>query len=135
MFGNMGTANTTTPAFGTPIRPPVATSSSQMNPGSTGAFGTTNAASTGGSLFGAPKPSTGFGAFSGGTGAFGSGGAGTGAFGSTPAAGTSSGTGLFGGASTANTAGSGAFGGSSLFGAPKPATGFGGTPSREFFQR
>ncbi|KAH8092457.1 hypothetical protein BXZ70DRAFT_993337 [Cristinia sonorae] len=102
MFGGLGTTNTTTPTFG-----------------STGAFGATNNASTGTSLFGAPKPATGFGAFSGGTGAFGN-----------NTAGTSTGTGLFGGATNTNTAGTGAFGGTSLFGAPKPAVGFGATPSQ-----
>ena len=82
------------------------------------------------SAFGA-KPA--FGAFGGGgnTSTFGSGG--TGAFGQTPAAGTSAGGGMFGNTAN-NTSNAGGFGGggTSLFGAPKPATGFGSTPSREY---
>ncbi|OSD04447.1 hypothetical protein PYCCODRAFT_1407337 [Trametes coccinea BRFM310] len=118
MFGNLGgtsAAGTTGSGFG--------------------AFGSTNSSNTGGGLFGAPKPATGFGAFGGGgTSAFGSTttttpafGSGGGAFGSTPAAPTTStGTGLFGAQPSTST---GAFGGGGLFGANKPATGFGTTPA------
>ncbi|KAI9574825.1 nucleoporin autopeptidase-domain-containing protein [Boletus coccyginus] len=86
------------------------------------AFGQNNT-STGNSAFGAPKPTTGFGAFGGGTSAFGGGGN---AFGGTPATGTS-GTNVFG--STAPSTGGAFGGGSSLFGQPKPATTFGATPA------
>ncbi|KAI8982767.1 nucleoporin autopeptidase-domain-containing protein [Trametes punicea] len=119
MFGNLGGANTgTTGATGTGF----------------GAFGSTNTANTGGSLFGAPKPATGFGAFGGGTpSAFGSTttttpafGSGGGAFGSTGTTGASSGAGLFGSQPSTST---NTFGGGSLFGANKPATGFGTTPA------
>ena len=88
--------------------------------GGTGTFGATNNTSSGSSLFGAPKPATGFGAFSAGTGAFGGGTAGTGTFGSTPAAGATAGSSLFGGAPNTSTAGGNTFGSSSLFGGPKP---------------
>ncbi|KAG9317321.1 nucleoporin autopeptidase-domain-containing protein [Chiua virens] len=103
MFGNLGTSNTGTSTFG--------------------AFGQNTATSAGTSAFGAPKPTTGFGAFSGGTSAFTGGGS---AFGGTPAAGAS-GTNAFG--STTPSTGN-AFGpGSSLFGQPKSATTFGATPA------
>lgn len=90
---------------------------------SPGGFGSTNTSNSGG-LFGAPKPATGFGAFGGGTSTFGGG---TGGMGST-AAGTSTGTGLFG---TQNTGGTNAFG-SGLFGNAKPATNTFGSTTREF---
>lgn len=101
-----------------------------------GAFGSTNTSNAGGGLFGQPKPTTGFGAFGGG-GTFGSTAAapapafgGGGAFGSsTPAAGTSTGTGLFGSQPSTSTSAFGG-GGGGLFGANKPATGFGTTPSK-----
>ncbi|KAL4076294.1 nucleoporin autopeptidase-domain-containing protein [Scleroderma citrinum] len=100
-----GTTNTTTTPFG--------------GFGQTTAQPTTTAAS----VFGAPKPATGFGAFGGGTSGFGGG---TNAFGSTnttATTGTGTGTGMFG----SNTGTTGAFGaGAGMFGQNKPTTtGFG----------
>ncbi|KAL1944102.1 hypothetical protein VTO73DRAFT_3287 [Trametes versicolor] len=117
MFGNLG-GGTNTGSTGTGF----------------GAFGSTNTSNAGGGLFGQPKPTTGFGAFGGGgTTAFGSTTAtptpafgGGGAFGSsTPATGSSTGTNLFGSQPSTSTSAFG--GGGGLFGANKPATGFGTT--------
>lgn len=104
MFGNLGTPSTGTSAFsgfGQPATQPATTASA----------------------FGAPKPTSGFGAFGGGgTNAFGGG---TGAFGSTTTA-PATGTGVFGSSNTG-----GAFGSAGgLFGPSKPATTtFGSTPA------
>ncbi|KAG8218498.1 nucleoporin autopeptidase-domain-containing protein [Butyriboletus roseoflavus] len=103
MFGNLGTSNPGTSAFG--------------------AFGQNAAASTGNSAFGAPKPASGFGAFGGGTSSFGGGAS---AFGGTAATGTS-GNNVFG--PTAPSTGGAFNAGSSLFAQPKPATTFGATPA------
>lgn len=98
-----------------------------------GGFGTnTNTAATGNSMFGAPKPTTGFGGFgttTGTTSAFGGGG--TGAFGGAPTGTNNTGGGIFGAQPTNNT--TSAFGGTGtgLFGA-KPATGFGAATSSAF---
>ncbi|KAI0677639.1 nucleoporin autopeptidase-domain-containing protein [Trametes maxima] len=117
MFGNLGGPSAGTSTAGTGF----------------GAFGSGNTSNTGGGPFGQPKPATGFGAFGGGgtsafgntagtTPAFGSGGGTFGSNNATPAAGT--GAGIFGAQPSTSTS---AFGGSSLFGANKPATGFGAT--------
>ncbi|KAI0650832.1 nucleoporin autopeptidase-domain-containing protein [Trametes meyenii] len=119
MFGNLSGPGASTSTTGTGF----------------GAFGSGNTSNAGGGLFGQSKPATGFGAFGGGstsafgstagtTSAFGSGGGAFGNNNATPAAGT--GTGIFGAQPSTSTS---AFGGSSLFGANKPATGFGATPA------
>ncbi|KAI0941177.1 hypothetical protein AcV7_002815 [Taiwanofungus camphoratus] len=110
MFGNLGS-----------------TPSTNTNPSAFGTFGSTNTASNTGSLFGQPKPATGFGAFGGGTSPFGSGTGGT--FGATNNAGTTgSGGGLFSAQPPTTTGGP--FG-ISLFGANKPAVGFGASTTTQ----
>ncbi|KAG6828653.1 hypothetical protein H0H92_007122 [Tricholoma furcatifolium] len=87
-----------------------------------GAFGATNTSqsNTANPMFGGAKPSTGFGAFGGGTSAFGGGGA----FGQSNTA-SGSGTGAFGQpTTTATTSAFGGGGGNPMFGANKPTTGF-----------
>lgn len=90
------------------------------------AFGATNTANATNPIFGAPKPATGFGSFGGGTVAFGGGG---GAFGQTSTNPTAS-TSAFGQPTTTGTSAFGAATGTGLFGANKPATGFGATTSQ-----
>jgi hypothetical protein len=93
-----------------------------------GAFGQSGAPSTSTSAFNAPKPTSGFGAFGGGTSAFNAGGN---AFGGTSTAGTP-GTNLF--ASNTPAAGSAFGGGGSIFGQNKPAATFGATSPSEWGQ-
>ncbi|KAH7887490.1 hypothetical protein F5I97DRAFT_837804 [Phlebopus sp. FC_14] len=104
MFGNLGNTNPGTSGFG-------AFAQSTTQP----------AAST--SAFGAPKPATGFGAFSGGPSTFAGGGS---AFGSTNAPGTS-GTSIFGTGAGTTTGSAFGGGGGGVFGQNKPATSFGAT--------
>ncbi|KAH7926776.1 hypothetical protein BV22DRAFT_1111472 [Leucogyrophana mollusca] len=132
-FGSGGAFGATTGAFGQPqqqqpqANPMFGGLGTAGNSGNSafGAFGqnTAQQPAANNSVFGAPKPATGFGAFGGGTSTFGTGGA----FGATNNnAGTSAtGGGLFGTSST-NTNTGGAFG-TGLFGQNKAATGFGTT--------